>query len=124
MKLKIKHILSLCAISACGFAPILSLTSCSLPSTPTPDPVDPEYYQFIYDRTFSVGEFTVATGSGAIGTGWLFERVSDYTYYMFTNWHVKYAMDSVATPATYRYSFATSATNDSVITNYQSVDLT
>ncbi|MDR2461872.1 MAG: DUF31 family protein [Mycoplasmataceae bacterium] len=65
---------------------------------------DEEVYDYIYDRTFSIGSF--ANFGWTKGTGWILNKTDSnekYEYWLATNWHVKCGFDSLN--GTKKYSF-------------------
>ncbi|GMO13346.1 MAG: hypothetical protein Ta2E_02580 [Mycoplasmoidaceae bacterium] len=83
---------------------MLAISSSSVIASQTPSNgkqvinVNPasDYYDFIYQRTISLGGSSDSENVRYVGTGWLFKHIDDpvsnYKYYMFTNWHVSDVM--------------------------------
>ncbi|MDR0752972.1 MAG: DUF31 family protein [Mycoplasmataceae bacterium] len=84
---------------------------------------DNELYQFIFDRTFSLGGNNSHSGKvEVVGTGWLFKHISDYKYLMFTNWHVADAMKAQVGYSYYgseNYPTTPSAINNNYLLFYE-----
>lgn len=70
-----------------------------------------DIYSFLYDRTFSIS--WSKNGHGWFGTGWLIKHISgtglsNYSYDMMTNWHVRLSQEQLNAPVEKRWWFSDS----------------